>query len=615
MSDTAASSAGGRVSARRAGTTGGRWSPAVLTKAGTPSSTRTRPRRRWPCRLRRLRRSPRSTPSLPAGRPAGRARPGPVRPGCDRAAGGLGWDVRQRYLRSRPGRGQPGVLTDLDNGVSSLWLCSAGGLASGPARGRWTACTWTWSRWCSTRCRDPGAPSYLRLVAELDPAEVRGSLGADPIGLAARTGRRPDLSGAGRAGRAGGRRTANLLPITVDATVYHDAGGSDADELAISLAVGGGLPAASPRRPDRRGLRPAGIPLRGNGKPVRLDRQAAGRAPAVGPGRRAVRPGTDRAGPAPARGHLGGDADPARSVGEPAAHHHRLLRGRGRRRRGDHRRAVRLRARAAGRLRSPDRPQHPVDPARRVQPGPGHRSGRRLVLRRDADRATGRGGLAEVHRPRAGRRRGRGAGQWRAGRTARAPAGSSAGEQPGHPARSDHRGQRVRHARPSSRCTRPPRPPGSVRRRPAAAPLRRARTRRCGIASDALLAETGRRPAVFLAALGPVPAHSGRVALRRNLFQAGGIEPVVGTGDPDELVAAFAGSAARRSPACAPPTRSTPSRPTRSASADRGRRAGVDRRQAGAGRPATSTQSIHVGCDALARLAVGRIDASEGGQA
>ena len=53
--------------------------------------------------------------------------------------------------------------------------------------------------------------------------------------------------------------------------------------------------------------------------------------------------------------------------------HARLLRRRGRRRRRDHRAAVRRGARAAGRLRPADRPQHPVDPARRVQPGPGPR--------------------------------------------------------------------------------------------------------------------------------------------------------------------------------------------------------------------------------------------------
>ncbi|SOD63306.1 methylmalonyl-CoA mutase [Streptomyces zhaozhouensis] len=44
--------------------------------------------------------------------------------------------------------------------------------------------------------------------------------------------------------------------------------------------------------------------------------------------------------------------------------------------------------------------------------------------------------------------------------------------------------------------------------------------------SDAHLAATGRRPRVFLATLGPVAAHTGRATFAANLFQAGGIEPV-----------------------------------------------------------------------------------------
>jgi methylmalonyl-CoA mutase len=50
------------------------------------------------------------------------------------------------------------------------------------------------------------------------------------------------------------------------------------------------------------------------------------------------------------------------------------------------------------------------------------------------------------------------------------------------------------------------------------------------------------RPTVFLAALGPVAAHSARVGFAANLFAAGGIASIVGTGEPDELVEAFAKS-------------------------------------------------------------------------
>jgi methylmalonyl-CoA mutase len=50
------------------------------------------------------------------------------------------------------------------------------------------------------------------------------------------------------------------------------------------------------------------------------------------------------------------------------------------------------------------------------------------------------------------------------------------------------------------------------------------------------------RPKIFLAALGPVAAHTARLSFASNLFQAGGIEPIVGTGDADELAVQFAAS-------------------------------------------------------------------------
>ena len=47
------------------------------------------------------------------------------------------------------------------------------------------------------------------------------------------------------------------------------------------------------------------------------------------------------------------------------------------------------------------------------------------------------------------------------------------------------------------------------------------------------------RPAAFLAALGPVAVHSARAGFAANLFAAGGICAVTGTGSTEEIVAAF----------------------------------------------------------------------------
>jgi methylmalonyl-CoA mutase len=69
--------------------------------------------------------------------------------------------------------------------------------------------------------------------------------------------------------------------------------------------------------------------------------------------------------------------------------------------------------------------------------------------------------------------------------------------------------------------------------------------------SDARLAGTGARPRVFLAAFGTARAHAGRLGFARNLLAAGGLEAVVGTGEPDELVTAFRASGTKLALLCA----------------------------------------------------------------
>ncbi len=65
--------------------------------------------------------------------------------------------------------------------------------------------------------------------------------------------------------------------------------------------------------------------------------------------------------------------------------------------------------------------------------------------------------------------------------------------------------------------------------------------------SDAVLSETGRRPVVFLANLGPVAAFNARSTFAANAFAAGGIEAVnqEGFSDPAALAEAYRASGAR----------------------------------------------------------------------
>jgi methylmalonyl-CoA mutase len=172
-----------------------------------------------------------------------------------------GWDVRQQHADPDPRRANEAVLADLENGATSLWLTVGNGglpidalpdvltgvyldLAGvvldagadfGPAAERLFA----------LYAGGAGGPGSV--AAPVPAAAVAGNLGADPLGLLARTGDDSDLgNGAGTsslleqaaalAGRCA-REFGGLRALTVDALPYHDAGASAAQELGLSLAT------------------------------------------------------------------------------------------------------------------------------------------------------------------------------------------------------------------------------------------------------------------------------------------------------------------------------------------------------------------------------------------
>jgi methylmalonyl-CoA mutase len=154
-----------------------------------------------------------------------------------------GWDVRQQHADPDAGATRRAILTDLENGAHSLWLTlgDAGipvealpevladvyldlapvALDAGPA----TAAA---------------ADAFLAHAGSrgVAPEALRGTLGADPLGRQARTGEPADLAGAVALARRCADGHPGLRAIVVDATPYHDAGGSDAEELGASLAAG-----------------------------------------------------------------------------------------------------------------------------------------------------------------------------------------------------------------------------------------------------------------------------------------------------------------------------------------------------------------------------------------
>ncbi|RSS78376.1 methylmalonyl-CoA mutase family protein [Streptomyces sp. WAC06614] len=157
------------------------------------------------------------------------------------AAGG--WDVRQRLVGPDAERVNEAALGDLENGVTSLWLTV--GEAGIPVSGMARALDGVYLDLAPVAL-DAGAEfaeaaaELLRLYGErgIAPAAAHGSLGADPLGHEARTGRALDLDAAVALARCTADGWPHLRALTVDALPYHEAGGSAAQELGLALATG-----------------------------------------------------------------------------------------------------------------------------------------------------------------------------------------------------------------------------------------------------------------------------------------------------------------------------------------------------------------------------------------
>jgi methylmalonyl-CoA mutase len=158
-----------------------------------------------------------------------------------------GWDVRQHHAQPDPRSANEAVLADLENGVSSLWLTVGG--AGLPVAALPTVLKGVYLDLAPVVLDagsefGPAAEQLLRLYAENEvPASAaQGNLGADPLGLLARTGLDGDtdlqlVEAVVLADRCV-REYPGVRALTVDALAYHDAGASAAEELGCSLATG-----------------------------------------------------------------------------------------------------------------------------------------------------------------------------------------------------------------------------------------------------------------------------------------------------------------------------------------------------------------------------------------
>ncbi|WP_435133391.1 methylmalonyl-CoA mutase family protein [Actinacidiphila sp. bgisy144] len=154
-----------------------------------------------------------------------------------------GWDVRQRHLTADPAAANEAILADLENGATSVWLTVGG--AGLPVAGLGRALDGVYLDLAPVVLEagaetGAAAQELLRLLDErgVDPAQAAGNLGADPLGLAARTGAPAAYDDALALAVRTAERYPRLRALTVDALPYHEAGASAAQELGASLATG-----------------------------------------------------------------------------------------------------------------------------------------------------------------------------------------------------------------------------------------------------------------------------------------------------------------------------------------------------------------------------------------
>jgi methylmalonyl-CoA mutase len=177
-------------------------------------------------------------------------RPGPGYPGQapflrGRTAAGhrSGWDVRQRHEHPDPAAARRQIMEDLEGGVSSLWLGLGDGQIPIDALPDVLADVYLD---LAPVVLDAGerfaeaAGVFLRAAEQrgVPAGELSGCLGADPLGVLARTGAEGDLAAAVDLARRCSADFPGVRAIVVDALPYHEAGATEAQELGCALAVG-----------------------------------------------------------------------------------------------------------------------------------------------------------------------------------------------------------------------------------------------------------------------------------------------------------------------------------------------------------------------------------------
>ncbi|AGM03498.1 methylmalonyl-CoA mutase family protein [Amycolatopsis keratiniphila] len=154
-----------------------------------------------------------------------------------------GWDVRARYARRDAKATNAAILADLEGGVSSIWLRA--GATGVPVADLGDALNEVYVDLAPVTLDageeyEAAANELFTLFAEREiPASaVTATLGADPIGLTARTGTAHPLAPAAELAARVASSHPKVRTIVADGLPFHEAGGSDAQELGAAIAAG-----------------------------------------------------------------------------------------------------------------------------------------------------------------------------------------------------------------------------------------------------------------------------------------------------------------------------------------------------------------------------------------
>ena len=147
-----------------------------------------------------------------------------------------GWDIRQRFAGTDARAVNRAILADLEGGVTSIWLTVAPeSLADALNEVHLGLAPVVLDAGADF---EAAADALLELLAEIPASEAVATLGADPIGLAARTGAAVPLEPAAALAARVAAKYPKIRTIVADGLPFHEAGGSDAQELGALVAAG-----------------------------------------------------------------------------------------------------------------------------------------------------------------------------------------------------------------------------------------------------------------------------------------------------------------------------------------------------------------------------------------